>query len=114
MIDRENRDLAAELVRQFRDGQIEPVGLDARWPSGSEDMALTGIASALWYFFDDYEPLRSAPDPAVGEEWDTLTRYAAFLDSPLSYVPLIPRKERQLDFWPFVSLEEYEGFRTRS
>jgi len=86
MIDRQKRDLAAKLVRQFRDGAITSDDLENDWPTQPEDKALEAIASATWGLYDDYRPRRmTGRDAASPEERDALTRFAAFLDSSLSY-----------------------------
>jgi hypothetical protein len=86
MIDREKRDVAAKLVRQFRDGEITSDDLESEWPSRSEDKALQAIESRVWAFYDDHRPRRMVGREAASpEERELLTRYAAFLDSPLPY-----------------------------
>src|SRR5215204_105593 len=86
MIDRQNRDLAATLVRQFRDGMITSDDLESDWPARSEDKALEAVASAVWGLYDDHRPRRMVGrDAATPEEAEALTRFAGFLDSPLPY-----------------------------
>ena len=86
MFDRQKRDVAARLVRQFRDGQISSDDLESDWPSRSQDRALEAIESRVWSFYDDHRPrTMSGGKAASTEEREALTRYAAFLDSPLAY-----------------------------
>ena len=86
MIDRQNRNLAATLVRKFRDGEITSDELETDWPSGSDDKALEALGSRIWAFYDDHYPRRmTGREAATPEERKLLTRYAAFLDSPLPY-----------------------------
>lgn len=86
MIDRLKRDLAAKLVRQFRDGEITSDDLETLWPDRSEDNALEAVESVVWSFYDDHRPRRmSGREVASPEEREALTRYAAFLDSSLPY-----------------------------
>ena len=86
MIDREKRELAAALLRQFRDGQINSDELETAWPAYKEDRALRAVESMVWAFYDDHFPRRmSGKQTATHEEYDALTRYAAFLDTQLPY-----------------------------
>jgi hypothetical protein len=86
MIDREKRDVAAKLVRQFRDGKITSDDLESEWPQKSEDKALEAVESRVWAFYDDHRPRRMIGRQAASpEERDELTRYAAFLDTSLPY-----------------------------
>jgi hypothetical protein len=86
MIDRKNRDLAATLVRQLRDGAITSDDLETDWPIQSDDKALEAVASAVWGLYDDHRPRRMTGRHAASpEEREALTRFAAFLDSPLPY-----------------------------
>ena len=86
MIDRQKRDVAAKLVRQFRDGEITSDDLESDWPPRSEDKALEAVKSRVWAFYDDHRPRRMiGREAASPEERELLTRYAAFLDSPLPY-----------------------------
>jgi len=93
MIDRPNRDLASRLVRQFRDGQILSFDLEEDWPFSRHDRSLAAISDAVWHFYDDFRGRRMAgKDAPTPEEWELLTRYAAFLDTDLPYE------------WPAVNL----------
>lgn len=86
MIDRIRRDVAARLVRQFRDGEITSDDLESEWPDRSEDKALEAVETRVWAFYDDHWPRRmSGHDAATPDEREALTRYAAFLDSSLPY-----------------------------
>jgi len=86
MIDREKRDTGAKLVRQFRDGEITSDDLESDWPSRSDDKALRAVESRVWAFYDDHRPRRMIGKGAASpEERELLTRYAAFLSSPLPY-----------------------------
>ncbi|NUR45908.1 MAG: hypothetical protein HOP91_07105 [Sphingomonas sp.] len=85
-IDRPKRDLAAKLVRQFRDGEIDSDDLEAQWPARTEDRAIEAIESRVWAFYDDQWPRRMrGRQAATPDEREALTRYAAFLDSSLPY-----------------------------
>ena len=86
MIDREKREAAAKLVREFRDGKITSDDLESEWPQKSEDKALEAVESRVWAFYDDHRPRRMVGRQAASpEERDELTRYAAFLDTSLPY-----------------------------
>jgi len=86
MVDRQKRDLAASLVRKFRDGEITSDDFETDWPSRSDDKALEALESRIWAFYDDHYPRRMiGREAATPEEHELLTRYAAFLDSPLPY-----------------------------
>ncbi|MEA3059433.1 MAG: hypothetical protein QOE50_845, partial [Sphingomonadales bacterium] len=86
MIDRQKRNVAAKLVRQFRDGEITSDDLESDWPFPSEDKALEAVESRVWAFYDDHRPRRMiGREAASPEERELLTRYAAFLNSPLPY-----------------------------
>jgi len=86
MIDKEKRKVAAKLVRQFRDGEITSDDLESDWPPRSVDKALRAVESRVWGFYDDHRPRRMVGREAASpEERELLTRYAAFLDSPLPY-----------------------------
>ena len=86
MIDQQKREVAAKLVRQFRDGEITSDDLESDWPSRSDDKALGAIESRVWAFYDDHRPRRMVGREAAStEERELLTRYAAFLNSPLPY-----------------------------
>ena len=86
MIDQQKREVAAKLIRQFRDGEITSDDLESDWPSRSEDKALGAIESRVWAFYDDHRPRRMVGrEAASAEERELLTRYAAFLISPLPY-----------------------------
>lgn len=83
MIDRAARDAAAHLTRQFRDGLLTNDELEDQWPYGSEDRAVRALASMLWRFYDDHRvhTLSNLHPETLAE----LNRYAAFLDTDLSY-----------------------------
>ena len=86
MIDRDKRDHAAKLVRQFRDGQITSDDLESEWPDNPDDRALEEISSTVWLFYDDFRPRRIAErDDASPGERELLSRYATFLDSDFEY-----------------------------
>jgi len=86
MIDREKRDVAATLVRQFRDGEITSDDLETDWPTRSDDKVLEAVESVVWSFYDDHRPRRMiGRDAASPKEREDLTRYAAFLESQLPY-----------------------------
>jgi hypothetical protein len=54
MVDRQARDKAAELLRQFIAGTITNFHLENSWPS-SKDRALRELEDTLWCFYDDFE-----------------------------------------------------------
>jgi hypothetical protein len=86
MIDLGSRRIAATLVREFRDGTITSDDLESDWPGRSDDKALEAVASAVWGLYDDHWPRRmEGRDAASKEGREALTRFAAFLDSPLPY-----------------------------
>jgi hypothetical protein len=86
VIDKDKRDIAAGLVRQFLEGQITSDDLEGSWPSKTDDTALEAVGSMVWLFYDDHRPRRMVgKEAASAEERELLTRYAAFLDSDIAY-----------------------------
>lgn len=86
VIDRRNRDIAAALVRQFRDGDITNDELDSTWPHSNQDQALAAIGSMMWRTYDDGRTHKlKGPRTPTPELQSVLTRFAAFLDGDLPY-----------------------------
>jgi hypothetical protein len=86
VIDRDKRDFAAHLVRQFLGGNITSDELESEWPSNRADQALEAVGSMVWLFYDDHQPRRMVGRQAASpEERELLIRYAAFLDSDIAY-----------------------------
>lgn len=86
VIDRRSRDVVAELIRRFRDGQITNEDLITGWPAKSPGPALRAIETMVWPFYDDLRTHRLVGRHALTPEAsETLSRYALFLDTDLPY-----------------------------
>ncbi len=85
MVDRDARDKAAELLRQFLAGTITNFELENSWPSSS-DRVLRAIEDTLWCFYDDFE------EHAMRGRWalpkdrkKNMARWVVFLHSDEEY-----------------------------
>lgn len=87
MIQRNDRDLAARLVEQLRDGTLSNLDFEAQWPDSRGDRALTAISSMLWRYYDDmYEHKLTEADALPDAAREIFDRCALFLLSNLEYV----------------------------
>ncbi len=87
MIDRHDRDRAAHLVQQLRDGSVSNFDFEGKWPQGGSDRALNAISSMLWHYYDDlHEHTLTEAHALSGGARDLLDRCALFLLSDLEYL----------------------------
>lgn len=87
MIDRRDRDRAAHLVQQLRDGSVSNFAFEGNWPLGGSDRALNAISSMLWHYYDDlHEHTLTEAHALSGEARDLFDRCALFLLSDLEYL----------------------------
>jgi len=123
VIEREKRDLAARLVREFLEGVITSYELEDAWPSSKADRALDAVGWEVWHFYDDLRPRRLTGNQAASPgERKLLNRYAAFLDSEIAYdwpkavfwrFWLRRKHDAQMEahgdlsVWPFTSREQW-------
>lgn len=85
-IDRPARDVAASLIRRFRDGEISNDQFEDQWPSKSQDLAMTALRSMIWQFYDDrYEHTLTWRHTLKPEGHEAFTRFALFADTDLPY-----------------------------
>ena len=53
MVDRQARDIAAAVIRQFIDGIITNVEYERKFPRNKQDPALWAVDSHMWFYFSD-------------------------------------------------------------
>lgn len=86
MIDRHDRESAASLVEQLRDGTLSNFDFEAQWPQCRSDRALKAISSMLWRYYDDLFEHRLTEAYALsGEAREIFDRCVLFLLSDLEY-----------------------------
>lgn len=86
MIDRNQRELGAELLEQFLSGEINSDDVTLVWPRGSEDAAIIAIGQMFTLAFAACGPTRLLGDRSrFAREVDVIGRCAAFLESDLLY-----------------------------
>ena len=135
MIDREARDKAAEILRQFISGQITNFAFEEKMPQ-SRDSAILAIEDSMWCFYDDFKKHKMKGKWKLPEETKKeMARWVMFLYSNEEYkwpnysyagvLPLRhgwfsklrgkPRKEKEFmqfgeyEVWPFLNKESYES-----
>jgi len=81
VIDRPSRDIAASLIRRFRDGALTNDQFCDDWPCGSDDRALLAIDSMLWHFYSD---VRAHTLTLTPEGYALFSRCALFADGDLA------------------------------
>jgi len=87
MIDRRNRNRAASLTEQLRDGELSNLDFEAQWPQKSGDRALKAISSMLWRYYDDlYEHMLTEAHALSSEARAVFDRCVLFLLSDLEYL----------------------------
>jgi hypothetical protein len=87
MIDRHDRNRAASLVEQLRDGKVSNFDFEGQWPQRGDDRALKAISSMLWSYYDDlYEHNLTEAHALSGEARELFDRCALFLLSDLEYL----------------------------
>jgi hypothetical protein len=100
MIDRESRDILADLLRQVSAGRIGKDAFQASLPR-SKDKAVQEIIGQSWLLFDDLrEHELAAPDRKDRPE---VLRWILFLRTDLQYEwPSLPAWARILGFVPSI------------
>ncbi len=87
MINRHNRERAASLIEQLRDGTLSNFDFEAQWPQCRSDRALKAIGSMLWRYYDDlFEHTLTEAYAVSGEAREIFDRCALFLFSDLEYL----------------------------
>ena len=133
MVDREARDSAAVLLRQFFSGRFSQFDFEDRFP-GSTDPVIRAIAHTAWCFYDDFCEHRMSGEWALTPEWKrTIARWVMFLHSnaeyewpSVSYPGLRPlrrtffrKKEKRFmesgdyEVWPFIDVASYEAAKSK-
>ena len=129
MIDRQARDLAAEILRQFFSGRFSQFDFEERIPE-SKDPAISAIDHTVWCFYDDFCEHKMTGEWKLTPEWRRIiARWVMFLHCDFEYEwpsvrypglrPLVRtffrRKEKQFmesgdyDVWPFINRASYES-----
>ena len=129
MIDRQARDSAAEILRQFFSGRFSQFDFEERFP-GSTDPAIRAVDHTVWCFYDDFREHKMTGEWKLTPEWKrAIARWVMFLHSDfeyewpnVSYPGLRPlkrtffrKKEKRFmesgDYgvWPFISKASYES-----
>lgn len=87
MINRQDRNSAASLVEQLRDGTLSNLDFEEQWPQRESDRALAAISSMLWHYYDDlFEHRLTEAYALTGEAREIFDRCALFLLSDLEYL----------------------------
>lgn len=85
-VDRPARDIAASLIRRFRDGEISNDQFEDQWPSPSIDPAIPALRDMIWQFYDDrYEHTLTWRHTLKPEGHEAFSRFALFADTDLPY-----------------------------
>jgi len=134
MVNRQARDTAAEVLREFRDGSISNREYERRYPRAKDDPALWGIYSQVWFCYSDSsEHGLTGKHALTGEGRALINRCLLFLASNLEFEwpatklriwfpflrligfgRIVNRKiEKQMsigdvDVWPFLKKSDYE------
>lgn len=124
LIQREDRDRGAEILRRWLAGSITNFEFDDQWPYRSHDRAVAEIGRELWKYFDDFPEKQLSTDDLNAATKDLIVRCLDFLQTGLPYeynVSRLPLSERiatffrpaplnlspdERQFWPFSSSEE--------
>jgi hypothetical protein len=86
MVSRNKRDVAANLLEEFRTGKITSDELENNFPSDRNDPALGSIYERLWFCWDSRKNRKFDMEAKGKEEIDSLfRRCVAFLRSDLEY-----------------------------
>ncbi len=56
MVNRQKRDIAAQLLEDFLSGRTSNDNLEDDFPNDKEDPALAGIYERLWFFWESRRP----------------------------------------------------------
>jgi hypothetical protein len=127
MVDKENRQKAADLVEQFASRRITNFQFRDRFPK-SEDKALRAIETRLWFAYDDLREHRLVGKHALSEAWRVVFRRSILFlraefeyTGPESFIKTIAPFKRLRNFalrtketsnvsavWPFDSEEDLE------
>jgi hypothetical protein len=86
MVYRRKRAVAAEVLREFRDGVITNVEFEARWPTNKGDRVFWAIFDQVWFFYDDIATHRlTGKHELRPEDRELFDRCILFLESDLEY-----------------------------
>ena len=128
MIDREARDSAAEILRQFFSGRFSQFDFVEKFP-GSKDPALRAVDHTVWCFYDDFREHKMTDEFKLTPEWRRIiARWVMFLHSDFEYEwpnvsypglrplkrTLFRKKEKRFldsgsyEVWPFIDQASFE------
>jgi len=86
MVDKDARRQAGELLRHFVAGQITNDQFEDRFPRRSDDAAVTEVASAAWFLYDDLRRHRLVgKDRLSSEARRQVVIWVLFLHTDLEY-----------------------------
>jgi hypothetical protein len=134
VIDRDARDIAAEVLRSFMEGSISNVEYERRYPRSKDDLALWEIHFQVWFFYSDIRTHKLTGKYALNVEGRAfLERCIVFLKSNAQFEwprqkfrpwrvilrvlglgRTVKRWEQQemsigdQDVWPFINKADYE------
>ena len=85
MIDREGRNSAAEVLRQFFSGRFSQFDFEKKFP-GSIDPAIGAVDHTVWCFYDDFCEHKMTGEWKLTPEWRRIiARWVMFLHSDFEY-----------------------------
>ena len=134
MVNRHNRDIAADLLRQFTEGSLSNQEYEKKYPRSKDDPALWEIYVQVWFFYSDLKTHKLAGKHAPNEEQRAfLERCILFLKSDyefqwprqrfrpwdgilrlLGFKRTLKRQDESemsigdKDVWPFLKKAQYE------
>jgi len=132
VIDRKSRNFAAEVLREFVDGNITNDEFTSRFPVDDRDPALRAIRECVWLHYSDVREHRlTGKDALNSEARQLLERCLLFLTTGLKFewpVPVVSLKHGLLrlvglgsfvenrykrtgdqEVWPFQRRSDYES-----
>jgi hypothetical protein len=100
MVDPEGRRQVAELLRHYLAGLMTNDELEDRLPRHSKDAAVSEVAWASWFLYDDIRmPYKLVgKDAASKAVRRTVARWLVFLGTDLEYEYFVPSKALSLAF----------------
>ncbi len=134
MVDRNARDVAAGVLRQFIDGLITNEEYERRFARNKQDPALWAVHAQLWFCYSDLsEHTLTGKHALNGEQFALFERCVLFLNSDLEFqwpLPkfglrygivrllgfgwLLKRRDQKdmglgdTEVWPFLKRTDYE------
>jgi hypothetical protein len=92
LIDKEARQIAAELLAKYRSQEITNWQLEDRWPKSEADPAINCILRWVWTCYND--DTESFVGELVSSEVQTLARCVEFLSTDLAFqTKIVSQKE---------------------